>query len=370
MREERHLWAESYERDARDVLATQGALAREIANEVRARSSLPIRSSPPARAVRPEAQALYLKGRYLYHRWPEGLDKAAELLEKAVAEDPQHALAQASLAMCYVDLALFYPPRPYYDKARQAALRALALDEESAGAHAALAAIKQFAEWDWAGSEREFRRALELGPGSVEAHFGYSSLLAGLGRFDEALVEARRGLDLDPVSPLANAQPAWVLMMARRYHEAVVEYQRALDLHPDQGLAIVQMAWCRTFQGRFAEALALFDQRGLSHPDRHPYLGYLYARSGRRTEALAIARSLERYLQQHYESPLGLIALYGALGDRDRAFAWLDRALDERSLELFGIAVDPFVDSLRDDPRFARCLERMGLTHIRAVRGE
>jgi len=366
--EERHLWAESYERDARDVLATQDALAREIANELRARSSLPTRSSPPTRAIRPEAQVLYLKGRYLYHRWPEGLEKGAEFLEQAVAADPEHALAQASLAMCYVDLAFSNPPRDYYERARQAALRALAIDDRSAEAHSALGSVRQLADWDWPGAESAFRRAIELDPGSVETHLWYSSLLTGLGRVDEALLEARRALELDPVSPLANQQPAWVLMMARRYDEAVRGYERALELDPEREIVIEQMAWCRTFQGRFAEAFALFDRLGRSDPN--PYLGYLCARSGQRAEALAIARSLERHSERHYHSAFGLIALYGALGDRDRAFTWLDRALAERSADLFGIAVDPLVDTLRDDPRFARCLGRMGLAQVRSAQGE
>lgn len=351
---DRHLWAESFERDEADVIALQGDVALAVAREIGVHVS-PRR--PRGRRVDPEAARLYLEGRYFYGRWPEGLDRAVERFEKAVARDPSFAAALGSLAMCEVDRSFSRPPGEALERGRQAALRALAV-EDVAAAHAALGGVRMFRDWDWEGAETELRRAVELDPSASEARIWYANLLTAVGRHDEALAEAVRARERDPVSILASLNVGWTLTKARRYEEAVVELRRALELDPNFALTHEELAWCYTHQGRFPEAFAEFDRVGRDPND--PFLGFLYGVSGRRDEALAVARRLERQASTRYVSPYDVAVAYAGAGGQEAALSWLGRALDERAAHLFLLKVDPWWDGLRGDPRFHAYLGRMG----------
>ena len=350
---DRHLWAETFDRDPSDVFALQEDVARAVAREVGVQVAAPSASRRP---VDPEVARLYLEGRYFYSRL--SLDQATERLAQAVARDPSFAAAQGSLAMVEADLSFFRPPAETLEGSRQAALRALAIEDRSE-AHAALGGVLMFRDWDWAGAEREFRAAIALDPSSLEIRVLYSNLLTAVGRSDEALAEAVRARERDPVSIFANLNMGWTLTKIRRYEAALVELRHTLELDPDFALTRHELAWCYTHQGRFREAFVEFDRAGRDPLD--PFLGFLYGAAGRRAEALAVARELVRQSKTHYVSPYRIALPYLGAGDREEAFRWLDRALMERSSNLFLLKADPWWDGIRADPRFQAYLRRMGL---------
>jgi TolB-like protein/DNA-binding winged helix-turn-helix (wHTH) protein/Flp pilus assembly protein TadD len=350
---DRHVWAESFDHDASDVFGLQEDVARAVAREVGVQVAAPMASR---HRVEPEAMRLYVEGRYFYSRL--SLDQAVERLNQAVTRDSSFAAAQGSLAMVEVDLSFFRPPGETLEKSAQAALRALAIEDGSA-AHAALAGVRMFRDWDWPGAERDFRRAIVLDPSSSEVRVLYSNLLTAVGRSDEALAEAVRARERDPVSILANLNVGWTLTKGRRYEAALFELRRTLELDPSFALTHQQLAWCYTHQGRFAEAFAEFDHFG--RDPRDPLLGFLYGASGQRSEALAVARELVRRSKTRYVSPYLIALPYLGAGDHEEAFHWLDRAFQERSSNLFLLKADPWWDGIRADPRFQTYLRRMGL---------
>jgi TolB-like protein/DNA-binding winged helix-turn-helix (wHTH) protein/lipoprotein NlpI len=350
---DRHLWADTFERDAADALSLQEDVARAVVREMGVQGEAP---APGRARVDPTAMRLYLEGRYFYSRLD--IDKAVDRLAQAVAKDPSFAAAEGSLAMVEVDLSFFRPPAETLEKSRQAALRALAIEDGSA-AYAALAGVKMFRDWDWAGAERDFRRAIALDPSSLEVRVLYSNLLTAVGRYDEALAEGVRARERDPVSIFANLNMGWILTKARRYEAALVELRHTLELDPDFALTRHVLAWCYTHQGRFREAFVEFDRAGRDPHD--PLLGFLYGAAGRRAEALAVARELVRKSKTRYVSPYLIALPYLGAGDQEEAFRWLDRAFQERSSNLFLLKTDPWWDGIRADLRFQAYLRRMGL---------
>jgi len=353
---DRHLWAESFDREASDLASLSEEVARAVGREIGVK--LPVTPSSRRRPIDPEAARLYVEGRYFYGRWPDGLDRAIERFKKACALDPSFAAAAGSLAMCEVDRSFRQPPARALEQGRQLALRALA-NEDVATAHAALGGVKMFREWDWSGAENALRRAIALDPSSSEIRIWYANLLTAVGRHDEALTEAIRARERDPVSILASANVGWTLLRARRYEAALAEFRRALELDRSFPLVHNELAWCYAAQNRFAEAFAELDRAGRN--PRDPFLGLLYGLSGRRDEGLRIARTLEQQAKTDYVSPLDIAVVHLGAGNRDLALRWLERALDERSSNLFLLKVDSAWDGLRDHPRFQACLRRMAL---------
>jgi len=356
--QERHLWAESYERDLRDILALQSEVARAIAGEIKVRLTPQeqVRLAS-VRPVKPEAYEAYLKGRYYWNLWPDGLERSVEYFKQATQQDPRYAPAYAGLALCYSTMGFFQPPRELYPKARAAALRALELDETLAEAHTAIGFVKLNFDWDWDGAERAWRRALELNPNSVEALGLSTQHLIYTGKFEEGLAQARRARDLDPLARLVNLGLGYAYMRARRYEDAIAQYRMILELDPTFVAARIHLAWLYTFKGMHAEALAEYKKLG-ELPD-HAWLGFLYAKMGRRDDARRLADNLRRLSTQQWVDAYTVAVPYAGLGDKDRAFAWLEKAYQDRSTWMAQLKVEAFFDPLRSDPRFQDLLRRM-----------
>ena len=355
---EKHLWADSYERDLRDVLALQGDVAQAIAREVQVKLTPQAQSRlARARPVNPEAYEAYLRGR---HFWALNYGEAPEALayfQKATRLDPTFAPAYGGMALYYTEAGFSQPPKEAFPKAMEAARKALQLDPELAEAHAALGYAKLNYEWDWAGAEREFRKAGELNPGSSDAHWMYAVYLTAMTRFEEAMSEAKRARQVDPFSPMVNHVGAWVSMNARRYDEAIAQFKSTLKIEPGYGPAHFWLANCYTLKGMYPEAYREFKAAGTASGD--PVLGYLDAVAGKKKEALKALEALKRTAEHAYVDPHSMAILYCGLGDKDGAFACLEKAYAERSASMPQMKMEPWFDLLCSDPRFQDLLRRM-----------
>lgn len=324
-------------------------------------------ASPAPEPPVPAAREAYLAGRYLWNKGTsDALTRSLAQFERAVALDPGYAPAYAGLADSYRLLAMngALPTREASEKAKAAAFTALEIDPGHAEARVSLGSILFRYEWDWAGAEREFRRAIAASPAYALGHHDYAWLLVAMGRFDEAVSEITIARDLDPLSPLANADVGWVYLRARRYDEAIAQIERTLEIEPglSQAYACLELAYM--YKGMYAEGrdaarhhmLELgADEEVLAEVDRLPAAEGL-RRSWRWKLERRIAAARERPVTAY-----PFATMYAALGERDRAFEWLERAYADRDPMLVSLNVDPAFDGLRADPRFADLLRRVGL---------
>ncbi|HEY0080325.1 MAG TPA: protein kinase [Pyrinomonadaceae bacterium] len=370
-RDDRHIWGEQYRRRMSDALSVQ-QLSREIAEKLRARL-LPEGDAEPAPALNPkrytadtEAYQEYLRGRYFWNkRNTEDFRKAIGHFKRAIEIDPGYALAYAGLADSYALLSDYgaVPPREAMPNAETAALQALQMDNTLAEAHTSLAFVKMAYDWKWTEAEAEFKKAIELNPNYATAHQWYASFLVQMNRFDEALAEIRRAQELDPLSPIINANAGLYLYYNRQYEQALSHVRRTLELNPDFGVAHKYLGYIYLQQpGRTADATLEFRkalERGQDSPETQAALGYAYALEGKRAEALAILERLERPPDGRYVSPYFISIVYVGLGDDERAFQWLERALQDRHPGMVLMNVDPRFDRLRRDPRFDALMKRI-----------
>jgi TolB-like protein/DNA-binding winged helix-turn-helix (wHTH) protein len=361
---DRHLWARSYERDLKDVLALQDEVARDIAEEIR------IKLTPKERtlltrvhAIDPEAHDDYLRGRFWWSkRTAEGEWKGLDYFQKAVAKDPNYALGYAGVADSYVVLGHHgrLPPKEALPKAKEAAMKALEIDPTLAEAHTSLAIVKLAYDWNWSGAEREFKEAIALNPNYPTAHHWYSHYLVPMGRLDEAVRELERARELDPFSPPINDFLGMTLYFARRYDDAIRQFRRAVEMHPETAELHDQIADVFEQQNRLADAFAERQQavRLSGDPPTAATLEQVYKRSG-----------YAGYLQQRvqlleHSNPVPhiyLAHLYAVLNDQTHAIQYLERAYNERNPWLLNVRVDPEMDSLRSSPRFQDLVRRIGL---------
>ena len=358
-RTDRHLWAESYERDLRDMLALQSQVAREIAREIRInltpQEEVRLASAPP---TDPAAYQLYLKGRSHLETWTDsGIRVAVDYFERAIQKDPSFALAYSGLAEAAVR------SRETAEKARPWALRALQADDELSEAHAMMGLVKFRYDWDWEGAESEFRRAIELNPNSTVAHHYHSHNLLLMGRTDEALLEAKRWIDLDPFSPAAYEHLGWQYVGLRRYDEGIQSLHEALQLDPNFHEAIHSLAMAYVQKGMLGEAIAQLKRAiDLSPGDTRDLAGLAraYVLSGRRDDALKILQELRQSSTGGFDV-IWVAAAYAALGDKDQAFEWLGKAYRERFFTFEFLKYEPYWENLRSDPRFEDLLQRIGV---------
>jgi len=365
---ERHLWARSYERDLRDVLSLQGEIARAIADEVKANVTPDVhaRLATP-RPVKPEAYEAYLRGRFYRSRaGPEGRQRAIEYFQRAIQIDAGYALAYASLAEVYAALGnaelLGIYPQESMAKAREAALKALSLDDSLAEGHTALGSVKLFYEWDWAGAERAFERAFELNPNYVDTYHWSSHLKAVQGRREESLRASLRALELDPLSTQMGAHLAWHYLMARQYDEAIQACRKTLEIQPESIETLAFLGRAYAAKGSHREAIAEFRKVTELSQANPAYLADLalgYAQAGRRREALALLDHVEQLSRQRYVSGYEVTPAYAALGEKDEAFKWLEEAYEDRTGWIVNLRLDFRLDPLRSDPRFQDLLRRM-----------
>ena len=316
----------------------------------------------------PEAYQDYLKGRYWWNkRTEDGVNKGIDYFQQAIAKDPTYALAYDGLADGYNILGNYgyVPPNEAFPKAKEAALKALQLDDTLAEAHTSLAFAKTDYDWDWAGAEREFQRAIELNPNYAYAHTLHSYHLQKMGRFDEAIVEGKRGVELDPLSLIANRILGQAFYHARKYDQAIEQLRKTLELdsnftsaHGLLGMAYVQ-------KSMYKESLAEFEKElAISHGNTQALseLGHAYAVAGRKAEAQKVLGQLNEISKQKFVPATYRAIIYAGLEDKDKAFEWLEKGYDERSIGEGGmIIVDPGFDPLRSDPRYKDLLRRMNL---------
>ena len=361
------LWSHSYESDLSDVLGLQRDVARATAEEILValtpqQDALLTRS----RRVTPGTLEAYLRGRYFWNkRNAEGFQKGLEYFRKAMDQDPNYAPAYSGLADSYLMLVQYglMPAREGFPKAKSAATKAVELDDTLAEAHTSLASVREDYDWDWAGAEKEFRRAIALNPGYATAHQWYAEFLAEMGRFDEALDHGTRARDLDPLSLMANSALGEILYESRQYGRAIEQLHKALDLDPSFGEAHRMLGQCYLQQSRYKEAIVEFEKAltlSGGSPQCAVLLGRAYAMSGRRRKAQEILENLKSQSRHTYVSPDDLSQLYSSLGDKDEAFRLLQQAFDQRLPSMVNLKVDPSVDELRPDERFQQLLHRVG----------
>jgi len=368
---ERHLWAESYEFDQQDVLAVQGEVARGVARQIRVRL-VPEEQARLATSQRvdPEAYEAYLLGRAYSNKamTRASWTRAKEYFEKAIEKDPGYAPAYGSLAVLYIHSNRGSTTRDPSDlrlQARQWAEKALNLDGTLAEAHSALARVAQ-QEWDWVGAEREYRRAIEFNPSYPMAHIWYAQYLWAMQRSEESVAEAKRAQQLDPVSPFVNTWAGAAYFYAGRADEGMASMQKALELDPSFSDASLVLARAYLKQGMYQQAIAEL-QKALTFNETEALvlgaLAHVYARAGQRDEALKLVRKLERIEAEErgYVAPFGIIWAYAGLGDKEQAFARLERAYQERPDRIVWLNVDPLLEPLRSDPRFQDLVRRVGL---------
>ena len=362
---DKELWAHTYEGDIGDVLELQSVMADAITHEIQ------ITVTPQeqqriktARRVDPDALDAYLRGQFYWNLFSEeGMRKAAEYFQEAIDKDPEWAPAYAGQAHAYHELSFYQPPKEVMPKARMAAERAVQLDPADAEAHAALAWIKWVYEWDWPGGEAEFKRAIELRPSSALAHGQYALLLDAAGRDPEALQQQRISLQLDPLSPIEKDDLGVILFHMQQQDLAIRQFLSTLSSNSQFALAHADLGDAYAVQGRFQDAIR--EVQAAVQYDRDPQfqgsLAWVYAISGRKQQAREILRELDRLSSQRYIPASISAAALAALGDREQAFAALQKGVQQRESNLVFIGQDPALASLRSDPRFTRLQRIIGV---------
>jgi TolB-like protein/DNA-binding winged helix-turn-helix (wHTH) protein/Tfp pilus assembly protein PilF len=368
-KDQARIWARQYDRELSGLLALQSEIAQEAADEILlalGEPKAPVTASTTLQVPKSyEAYDLYLKGRFFWNkRTPQGFERAVKLFNRAIEKDPGYAPAYAGLADTYAVMGEYgiAPLNEVIPKARGAALKALDLDEKLAEAHASLALIAQNYDWDWQTADKEFRRAIVLDPNYATGHHWYAEHLALLGRFAEAFPEIQRARQLDPLSLIIQADNAAFLYFSRQYDPAIAEFRAVMEMDPDfPRVHMIVGAYVQ--QGRFAEALA--DIETWRRSDKVTYWtwtmeAYVRARAGQPAQAQRALQQL-RSMDQRIIDPFAMSTPYVGLGDKDQAFARLDKAIVNHSPGLTAIKVDPTFDPLRSDPRFQLLLVQVGL---------
>jgi TolB-like protein/Tfp pilus assembly protein PilF len=358
---DRHLWAETYERDLRDVLTLQSEVARAIASEIQIKvtPNEQIRMAS-ARPVDPEAHDLYLKGDYsLHHDDPY---KGLEYFQQAIQKDPSFARGYVGLAWSYSRLGagVLLPSVEAYAKEKAYARQALELDDSLAEAHAALAEALYAGDWDWAGAEREFQRALELNPNSDGAHDAYGTYLSIVGRAQEAIGHGRRALEINPASAVQYARLGVKYFYNRQYDQTLQLCQRIAEVDPNERMWWTPGVAYRE-KGMYKEAIAAFlsaREPFLDSPLVLGHLGNAYARAGHKAEAQKLLQKLIQLSKQNMGT-WEVALIYAGLEDKDRAFEWLERAYKVHDKGMLFLKIDPPLDPLRSDPRYQDLLRRM-----------
>ena len=354
------LWGQHYDHKVSDVMLVQDDISRDIFENLRLKLNVEEKKQL-------EAYRLYLKGRNAWNkRTGDELQQAIDYFNQAIAIDPNYGAAYAGLADCYNMLVVYgrLEPKEGFPKAKEAAERALEIDESSAEAHSSLAFIKFRWDWDRAATEREFLSAIKLKPAYAPAHQWYSSYLVAVERFDEAIAEAKRTEELEPLSFVASSHLGWIYYLAGQNDKAIEQCRKILDLDPSSFPARRYLGLAYEAKGMYPEAIAEF-QTGVKlsgSPLMLALLGHAYAAAGRTAEAKQVLNDLQQLEgQQRYVSPYTVAAIYAGLGDQEQAFKWLDKAVEERDIWLMNLKVDPVFAKLHSNRKFADLLARIRL---------
>jgi len=367
-RDDRHLWSHSYEGELRDVLALQNRVASAIAQQIqinlKPKEEVALKTE---KAVNPEAHEAYLRGRYFWNkRTNDGLRKAIDYFNQAIAKDPTYAQAYTGLADSYALLGDWeyggLAPKEAFPKAKAAATKALELDDTLSEAHTSLAFCFDLYDWNWDSAEVEFKRAIELNPGYATAHHWYSWHLAVLGRKDEAIAEMREAAILDPLSLIISADLAEVLLIARLYEQSIQQSLSTIAMDPTFAVAHYQLGQAYVQNRMYSDAMTEF-QRAIelsrANTTFTSNLAYVYALAGRRGEALKILDD-QKNRDHGFSNSAEIALIYVGLGNHDQALTWLERAYEERFNP--SILARPSFDPLRSDKRFQDLMARIGLS--------
>lgn len=364
VRNSRHLWERRYNRKVSEVVVLQEEIARQISANFTQRTGAGREGLAKGDTESPAAYREYLVGRHFWsQRSPAALEEALQHFQKAIELDPNYGLAYSGLADSYVGFATFRvrSAKEAYLKARAAAVKSLKLNPRIAEGHSALAMVNLYYDWDWAAAEREFKRAIALQPSDTTTHLRYGLALAWFQRFDDARREIARGLEVDPVHPLLNSAMGQLSFWARQYDQALAEYRKTLMLDPNffQTHHLIAGVYIRTFayDKAIAELKKAIELGGGAQVKAT--LADAYALSGQTREARKILADLTGRSNQTYAPPFDVALGYIGLGDYDRAFAWLERAYDERARPMLSLKVNPLLDPLRSDPRFGALMRRI-----------
>jgi TolB-like protein/Tfp pilus assembly protein PilF len=360
-----HVWAASYQGSLQDVLGLQSTVADAIATKVLSQiGATGANRSRPTRTIHPDAFEAYLRGR---SQSPtiDGEQNRIQYFNSAIQKQPDYAEAYAALAASYASLGhmLALPPKESFSKAKAAALKAIELDDRLADAHAILGQVELLYDWDFIAAEREVRRAIELNPNSVGAHGRYAEVLAATHHYDEAIVEAGRMRQIDPLAQLGSASTTAFLYWARRYDDAIAEAQAVLANDPNSYAGHLWLGLSLEQKHQFPAALAEL-KKAVELSNDKMWVGFIahdLALSGDQAGARKILRELEKHSKEMYVSPWWPAMVYPDLGDKEKAFLWLQKAYEGREHDLVFSNCWPMFDPLRDDPRFKDLMQRIGL---------
>jgi len=362
------IWSEQYNRELDDVFVIQDDITLAIVDKLRInllggeRAKLLKRYTENA-----EAYELYLKGRYFWdRRTHEAMKKGIEFFKSAIEIDPKFALAYTGIADCYASIGWYsmIPKEIAYEKAKEAAEKAIEIDDTVSEAHVSLANVKTLYYWDWEGADKAFRRALELNPSNAEAHHQYAHLLTMRGQLEEGVTEMKRALELEPLSAVINSCLGQNLYFARKYDAAIEQLQKAIEMDPNLGDPYGWLGKAYLQKGMLEQAKEML-QKGTTAPRIKTRmlgaLGYAYVVEGKKYEAQNILQQLRKLSEEQYVDPCYPAWVYAGLGEKEIAFEWLDKAFEEKSNWMIMLKPDPFFEGLHSDPRFKILLKKMGL---------
>jgi TolB-like protein/class 3 adenylate cyclase/Tfp pilus assembly protein PilF len=365
---EEPVWIHDYDRAVRDVFAIQSEVAQQVASALRVGLSPEEKRELERRGTENlEAYSLYLQGNYYAEkRTPQALHQGIEYFNEAIKLDPEFAYAYSGLAKSY-NLTVIYgylPPNELFPKAKAAAMRALEISEMLGEAHSELARIMYWHDWDWQGSEREFRRAIELAPGYPRGHQGYAEFLSHRGRFEEAIDQIRRAQELDPLYLISHLNEGEIFYYARRFDQAIQKLNKLVEMEPNFFIPYLYLGLSYLEKGMLEEALAATQKCVTLSGGFTAAIAaqaYIFAKSGRRSEAQTILDQLLEVSRQRYVPPSLIAFIYTGLGEKEKAFKWFQKAYEIRDPYLVYHIVAPYYDSIRSDQRFSALLKKMGL---------
>jgi TolB-like protein/Tfp pilus assembly protein PilF len=363
------LWGEQYSRKITDLISVQEDIAKEICDNLRPRlTGQESRQLAKRYTESADAYQSYLQGIYYRNKWTEvGFQRAIDHFKHAVEKDPSYALAYAGLADSYNLLGAsgYVAPKSVWLSAKSTAMQALRIDDQLPEAHISLALVRENYDWDWAGTETEFRRAIQLDGNSAVAHYWYGDFLTRMGRLEEAKLELRKAQELDPLSLLTNTSVGRQLYFARQYEAAIQQLKKTLDMDATFVPAQNGIEDAYVQSGMYQEAVGE-QQRVLAvsgNPDFAAAVGESYRRSGYAGVLQFILGGLQEESKRGYTPPYNIAQIYARLGDRDQSLAWLERAYNDRDSKLTYLKVDPAFDELNSDPRFHQLLQRLAVAH-------
>jgi TolB-like protein len=368
VRNSRQIWGEQYNRKLSNLVSVQQEIAADIFSRLRPRLAGEEKKLLAKRTTdNVEAYQFYLQGLFYWNKWTEAdFKKAADYFTQAVQKDPRYALSYAGLADTYSLLgdAGYQPPSEAWPKAKAAAMQALEIDDSLAEAHTSLALVREHFEWDWTGAEKEFKRAIELNPNSATAHHWYGDYLANMGRTEEGLHESRRAQELDPLSLIINTTLGRQLYLARQNDQAIEQLRKVLDIDAKFAPARRTLEEIYAHMGRYKEAVAEREKiLSLSgSPELAASIEEDFSKSGYKGVLRSWLDGLTEISKREYVSSYSIAEAYMRVDEKDKAFAWLEKAYADHDSGLVSVAVEPMFDGIRTDARFRNILERMKLS--------